>query len=59
MIKPITVISDMGTRHQVYHYFYSVKKANNFLEAFPEYGALCVRGKRIYCAELKDRGKKI
>jgi hypothetical protein len=56
--KPITVISDMGTKHLIYHWFTSDEKANLFLEANEDYGVLCVRGKRIYLEKLTNRGIK-
>jgi hypothetical protein len=59
MKRPIKVISDMGTMHDVYHYFYSDNRANLFMTINQNYGVLCVRGKRIYLAELTDRGIKL
>lgn len=52
----IKVRSDMGTLHDVYHYFYSEKRANLFMTINRDYGVLCVRGKRIYLAKLDDKG---
>jgi len=57
MKKPITVISDMGTKYKIYHYFYSVKRANLFMEINKNYGVLCVRGKRIYLEKLDNKGE--
>lgn len=59
MKKPITVRSDMGTLHKVFHCFYSVDRANLFMTINREYGVLCVRGKRIYLAKLDDKGVKL
>ena len=56
MKKPIIVISDMGTRHNVYHYFYSDARANLFMTINLDYGVLCVKGKQIYVALLSDKG---
>lgn len=57
MNKPVTVISDMGNKHIIYHWFTSVKRANLFMEINRDYGVLCVRGNRIYLEKLTNKGE--
>jgi hypothetical protein len=59
MHKSITVISDMGTKHEIFYWFTSVKRANLFMEINRDYGVLCVRGNRIYLEKLTNKGVKL
>jgi hypothetical protein len=58
-MKPVRVVSDMGTVHKIEHYFYSEKRANLFMEINRDYGVLAVRGKRIYLEKLTERDIKL